>query len=232
MKTSSKILLITAIVILVFITALIVGSRFMLNNATGKFSQYSDEELIQKEYDFQDFNVLIIDGIWSVDIEQGDQYSVKIQYPGNYEDEISIAQESNELIFKSDLIRRSGGLLYATVTMPQLSAIEILEGADISFEEFNCDCLSIRSGGAAKIRGSGSSIQDLELFCDGAAHVNLRRSDVFNATVSLNGANRVELTMTGGKLSGSANGASSIIYYGEVASQDIKTAGAVSIRHR
>ncbi|HCL00631.1 MAG TPA: hypothetical protein DHW42_11080 [Candidatus Marinimicrobia bacterium] len=233
MKTSSKILLITAIIILVFITALIVGSRFMLNNATAKFTEYSDEELIQKEYDFKDFNALIIAGIWSIDIEQGDQYSVKIQYPEIYEDEILITQESGELIFENDLKRRSGGgLIYAAITMPQLSAIEILEGADISFEEFNCDHLSIRSTGAAKIKGSGSSIQDLELFCDGAAHVNLRRSDVFNATVCLNGASRVELTMTGGKLSGSANGASSIIYYGEITSQDIKTAGAVSIRHR
>jgi len=232
MKTSSKILLITAIVILIFITALIIGSRFMLNNATDKFSQYSDEELIQKEYDFQDFNALIVDGIWRIDIEQGEQYSVKIQYPENYEDEISITQESKELIFKSDLKRRSGGLLYATVTMPQLSAIEILEGSAISFEQFNCNYLSIRSAGAAKVKGSDSSIHDLDLFCDGAAHVNLRRSDVFNAAVRLNGASRVELTMTGGKLFGSANGASSIVYYGEVSTQDIATTGAVSIRHR
>jgi hypothetical protein len=203
----------------------------MLNNATDKFSQYSDEELIQKEYDFQDFNALIVDGIWRIDIKQGEQYSVKIQYPEYYEDEISITQKSNELIFKSDLIRRSRGLLYATITMPQLSAIEILEGSAISFEQFSCNYLSIRSAGAAKVKGSDSSIHDLDLFCDGAAHVNLRRSNVFNATVRLNGASRVSLTMTGGKLSGSSNGASSIVYYGEVSTQDIATTGAVSIQH-
>jgi hypothetical protein len=233
MKTSNKILLITLIVIVVFITGMIITTRIMLYNASCKASAFSDEEFIQQEFSYYDFNSLKVYGHWSIDIEQGNDYSVILYYPENLSDRILVEQHSSNLIIDSNIKLRSRRSMFrANIVMPRLESIEIIEGSSISFEDFICNHLKIKTSGAAKIKGRNSSINDLDMVCDGASHVNLRYSKIVNATLYLSGASRVELTMNGGKLSGTAYGASSIVYYGEVAKQDIETAGAVSIRHR
>jgi len=233
MKTSNKILLITLIVIVVFITGMIITTRIMLYNASCKTSAFSDDEFVQQEFSYKDFNSLKIYGHWNIDIEQGNDYSVILYYPENLSDRILVEHCSKELIIDSDIKWHSPrGMFRAKIVMPQLESIDIVEGSSISFEDFSCNHLKIKTTGAAEIKGRNSSINDLDVVCDGASHINLRRSKIVNATLHLSGASRVELTMNGGKLSGTAYGASSIVYYGEVAKQDIETAGAVSIRHR
>ncbi|MBU4445120.1 DUF2807 domain-containing protein [bacterium] len=233
MKNSNKILLITLIVIVVFLTGMIITTRIILHNSSCKASAFSDDEFVQQKFSCEDFNSLKIYGRWSIDIEQGDDYSVIVYYPEEFSDRISVDQHSSNLIIDSNINWHSRrGIFRADIIMPQLESIEIVEGASISFEDFSCDHLNIKTTGAAEIKGRNSSINDLDMVCDGASYVNLRHSKIVNATLHSSGASRVELTMNGGKLSGTASGASSIVYYGEVAKQDIETAGAVSIRHR
>jgi len=233
MKTSNKILIITLIVIVVFLTGMIITTRIILYNASYKASAFSDDEFVQQKFSYEDFNSLKVYGLWSIDIEQGDDYSVILYYPEELSDRISVDYCSKELIIDSNTKWHSRRRIFrAEIIMPQLESIEIIEGASISFEDFSCDHINIKTTGAAEIKGRNSSINDLDMVCDGASHVNLRHSKIVNATLHLSGASRVELTMNGGKLSGTASGASSIVYYGEVTKQDIETAGAVSIRHR
>jgi hypothetical protein len=233
MKTSNKILLITLIVIAVFITGMIITTRIMLYNASCEAPAFSDEEFVQQVFSYEDFNSLKVYGHWSIDIEQGDDYSVILYYPEEFSDRISVDRHSSNLIIDSNINWHSRrGMFRAEIVMPLLESIEIVEGSSILFEDFSCDHLNIKTTGAAEIKGRNSSINDLDMVCDGASHVNLRRSKIVNATLRLSGASRVELTMNGGTLSGTAYGASSIVYYGEVAKRDIETAGAVSIRHR
>jgi len=233
MKTSNKILLITLIVILVFITGMIITTRIILYNASCKASAFSDDEFVQQEFSYEDFNSLKVYGHWSLDIEQGDDYSVILYYPEELSDRISLEHCSKELIIDSNIKWHSHHRIFrAEIVMPHLESIEIVEGSSISFEDFSCDQLNIKTTGATEIKGRNSSINDLDVVCDGASHVDLRHSRIVNATLHLAGASRVELTMNGGILSGTAHGASSIVYYGEVAKQNIETAGAVSIRHR
>ncbi|MCK4715751.1 MAG: DUF2807 domain-containing protein [Candidatus Marinimicrobia bacterium] len=233
MKTSNKILLITLIVIVVFITGMIITTRIILYSANDKASAFYDKEFVPQKFSYEDFNSLKVYGHWSIDIEQGDDYSVILYYPEELSDRISVEHCSKELIIDSNIKWYSRRRIFrAEIIMPLLKSIEIVEGSSISFEDFSCDYLNIKTTGAAEIKGRNSSINDLDMVCDGASHVNLRHSQIVNATLHLSGASRVELTMNGGKLSGTAHGASSIVYYGEVAKQDIETAGAVSIRHR
>ena len=116
--------------------------------------------------------------------------------------------------------------------MPNLKSVRTEDGASVEILDFTCEELDVRIKGAAEIDARNLIITDLTLRCDGAADADFKDSKVVNAKVNINGASRITLTMAGGKLGGSAHGASSIVYYGDVSIQDIATAGAVSVRHR
>ena len=63
----------------------------------------------------------------------------------------------------------------------------------------------------------------------GASDINLRGIAVTDAEIDLAGASNITLTMDGGALSGSMAGAGSIEYYGSVATESVRVAGAARI---
>jgi len=233
MKNSNKILLTTIIATLIIVTGLIISSRIMIKNIPDRPTKYSDEDFISKTLDLADFNVIETNGIWEVEVHQGDKYSVTLYYPEPEADEINVYTWNNQIHLENDMRwQRQHTMFRAIITMPKLNGLKTEEGASVTFSDFNCDELDIKISGAAEIDARDSRIENLNLQCDGAADANFKDSKVVNAKVNINGASRITLTMAGGKLSGSAHGASSIVYYGDVSTQDIATAGAVSVRHR
>ncbi|MBN2601635.1 MAG: DUF2807 domain-containing protein [Candidatus Marinimicrobia bacterium] len=233
MKNSNKILLTTICAILIIVTGLIVSSRIMIKNIPDRPTKYSDEDFISKTLDLANFDVIETSGIWEIEVHQGEKYSVTLYYPEPEADEINVYTWNNQIQLENDMRwQRHHSIYRATITMPRLSGLRTEEGASITISDFNCDELDIKISGAAEIDSRNSSIENLNLRCDGAADANFKDSKVVNAKVNINGASRITLTMAGGELSGSAHGASSIVYYGDVSTQDIATAGAVSVRHR
>ncbi len=233
MKNSNKTLIVTILVILLIITGLVISSRIMINKAGSGHKKYSNDNMISKKYNFSDFDAIRAEGAWRIDIVRNDNYTVTVEFPEELIDEISVSAWDNELILTNDISRdRQHEYFRATIGMPALTSIDTEDGVSMEFADFNCDNLKITITGAAEIRGNNSTINTLDVQCDGATHVNMRNSAIENANIDINGASRIVLNMTGGKLRGSAHGASSIVYYGDVSTQDIETAGAVSIRHR
>ena len=233
MKNSNKILLITILTILVIVTGLIISSRIMITRIPDRSMKYSDENFISKTLDLVDFDAIETSGIWQVDIQQGSEYSIVLHYPESEVREIDVYTWDNQLHLDNDMEwQRQKTLFRATITLPELSSLRTEDGASITFHDFNCGNLDIKITGTAEIDARNSRIENLKLRCDGAADANFKDSEVVNAKLNINGASRITLTMAGGKLTGSAHGASSIVYYGNVLIQDIATAGAVSVRHR
>ena len=114
MKTSNKILLITLIVIAVFITGMIITTRIMLYNASCEAPAVSDEEFVQQVFSYEDFNSLKVYGHWSIDIEQGDDYSVILYYPEEFSDRISVDRHSSNLIIEFNIdFSTSGSISFA-----------------------------------------------------------------------------------------------------------------------
>ena len=233
MKNSDKILLTTLLTILIIITGLIISSRIIIRNIPGRPTKYSDEEIATKILDLRDFESIETKGIWLLKIVQGDEFSVSIEYPESEADEINVGTWNSCLQLENDYKwdrRRSP--FRAKVTMPNLKSVRTEDGASVEILDFTCEELDVRIKGAVEIDARNLIITDLTLRCDGAADADFKDSKVVNAKVNINGASRITLTMAGGKLGGSAHGASSIVYYGDVSIQDIATAGAVSVRHR
>ncbi|MDO9548608.1 MAG: DUF2807 domain-containing protein, partial [Candidatus Marinimicrobia bacterium] len=232
-KNSNKILLTTILAILVIVAGLIISSRIIITKVPDRSMKYSDEDFISKTLDLADFDAIETSGIWQVEIYHGNEYSVTLYYPVSESREIDVHTRDNQLRLKNDMKwQRQRKLFRATITMPELSSLRTEDGASITFYDFDCDELDIKITGAAEIDARNSRIENLKLRCEGAADANFKDSEVVNAKLNINGASRITLTMAGGKLTGNAHGASSIVYYGEVSTQDIATAGAVSVRHR
>jgi len=233
MKNSDKILAISILIILVFITGLIIASRFMVTGISDRASYYSDTEIISRNLACGDFDKIETDGTWQLEIYRGDDYSVSVEFPQSAANAIDVQVWDGCLRFENDVRWTSQRSPFrAVVTMPNLKGLRTKEGASILVGDFSCDDLDVHVTGAAKIDAENLQITNLSLRCDGAADANFKESEVFNAKIDVNGASRIVLNMTGGELSGSAHGAASIVYYGEVAIQDIATAGAVSVRQR
>jgi hypothetical protein len=233
MKTSSKILLTILIILLISITGIIIASRIVLNRTAPESEDYWSSDLNQQEFNFSNFNALRIRGVWKININQGSEYAIRLEYPPELAERVTVDQHSSELALEYDtkgLHRKSA--IRAEIIMPELTGIEVIEGSSLYLDEFDCPTLDIHITGAAEIKANNSSVTDLKVECEGASHLNFKNARVVNAKLDVEGACRVVLTMDGGTLTGRANGASSIVYYGNVTTQDIESSGAVSIRHR
>jgi len=233
MKNSNKILLTSILAILVIVTGLIISSRIMIKNIPNRPTKYSDEEIVTKVLDLKDFESIETKGVWLLEIVQGNEFSVSIEYPESEAGEIDVDTWNSCLQLENDLEwNRRRSPFRAKVTMPNLKSIRTENGASIEIQDFTCEELDVRIKGAAEIDAQNLKITNLTLRCDGASDANFKNSGVFNATIDVNGASRIVLRMTGGRLSGSAHGASSIVYYGDVSSKNFSTAGAASVQHR
>jgi hypothetical protein len=234
MKNSNKILLTTILAILIIITGLIVGSRFLITNIPDRPMNYFDsEDFISKTLDMTDFSGIDVSGVWRLDIHQGNEYAITLHYPESESDQIDIYTWNSRLHLDNNMESRPHQTAFrASITMPELSSLRTEDGVSVTLYDFDCDELDIRIAGATEIEASGMRIETLKLRCDGAVDADFEDSEVVNADLDIRGASRVTLTMAGGELTGSASGAASILYYGTVSTQDIATAGAVSVRHR
>jgi len=233
MKTSSKILLIVLIILLISITGIIIASRIMVNRTAPESENYWSSDLNQQELNFSNFNALRIRGAWKINVSQGGEYAIRLEYPPELAEKVTVDQHSSEL----SLIYNTKGLnhknaIRAEIVMPDLSGIKTVEGTSIFLTDFDCPTLDIHITGAAKIKADNSSVTDLNVDCEGASYINFKNARVVNANLDVKGASRVILTMNGGILTGKAAGTSSIVYYGNVTTQDIESSGAVSIQHR
>jgi hypothetical protein len=233
MKTSNKILLAILIVLLISITGIIITSRIMVNRAAPATGEFWSDELTSQELNFDNFNTLKIQGVWRINVRQGDEFAVRLEYPDELAERVTVNQHSSELFLEYDtrgLSHKSA--IRAEIVMPNLTGIEAIEGTSLSLDNFDCPTLDIDITGAAEIKADNSSVTDLKVDCAGASHINFKNARVVNAKLDIKGASRVILTMDGGRLTGQAAGASSIVYYGNVTTQDIESSGAVSIHHR
>lgn len=234
MKTSNKILLITLSLILLFVAGMIIVSRFAIDPEYAEKSaenHWSDSELTN--YVLKDFTEVSVSGNWDVTILSNDTFKVRIYSPKETKDRLSVTKRGSLLqLNSSGNFHQRRDQFKAEIHMPNLSKIQSEMTSTIRFDGFKSRKLDLKIDGAGWITGSNNIIENLELSTEGASQIDLKFSTVKNARLDMNGAGKVRLNMAGGKLTGSANGAGSIVYSGSVSEQDVQTNGAVSIRKR
>jgi hypothetical protein len=234
MKTSGKILwislaaIVAVLAILLMITKSIIGRSVEVDKViTG------DTTVTEVIIDIDGFTGIEASGVWDVEITQGNDFDVIITVPEYLKESLKIRRSGEllDLAFKEGvrINFKSIEKLKATITMPALSAIEISGGANVVFSGFRTKTLAIDSSGASNIIGQNNEVDDLKLSSSGAVHVGLKKSKVKNMDIDLSGAGAVEVTMTGGELTGSMSGAAVLEYWGQVTRQNVDTSGVAKV---
>ena len=178
------------------------------------------------------FREVEVAGRWHVRLSRGDDWRVDLSYPEVLEDRVKVHVIGDRLRLglESDSSGNDAGApLAADIVMPALEDVEARGAAMIEVSGFQGRRLEIDVEGAARLEGRDGRYDELALSAAGASDIDLRGIAVIDADVEIAGASRVTLTMDGGALSGSMAGAGRIEYYGAVARESVRVAGAARV---
>ena len=184
----------------------------------------------------KEFSSVKVRGLWTVDIEQADDFTVDLSYPPEHADKVDVEVVRGTLVLNI----RSRGLRFLSlkddydnfsvrIGMPSLENVVIEGLSDVWIAGFNQDSLELIIEGMANVESADSRVKELNVSLDGAGSADLRGITAVDARVDLRGAGVVELTMDGGILDGAVEGVGSILYSGPVAEQRVSIQGPGSV---
>lgn len=224
--------------------ALLVGCTEMLTTGSG--------DVVTLEKSFRDFEEVEISSAFTVDIRQGDRYSVIIRVDDNLERYLDVTKIGKTLRIglKPGAFSFHHVTLEAEITMPVLTGLGLsgaseasisgfesskaftadLSGASSLEGELEAGDVDLDVSGASDVtlRGSGS---DLTAEASGASSIDLSEFAVEDARLDLSGASDITVNSSG-KLDVEASGASDVYYLGEPTIGNLETSGASSIARR
>ncbi len=236
MKLSTKILLIIGAVLLGSIILVGAGTRFMVSrivkiDTERELPPYSGET-IKRNYDFDDFEVISIAGIWQVDIMQSEEYAVEV--PKEMENSMTVSSQNGSLNLLIDgrINLGSGMHIKAVILTPSLDTLKVRGAAKVTMSGLSAEWLQIYTDGASQVEGFDNTVENLYLDCKGAVNIDFTSSITTNAEVHLAGATNVMLSMNGGTLTGRMEGVGSVVYSGTVSEESIQTEGFANVSRR
>jgi hypothetical protein len=209
--------------------------------------------VVTQEENITGFDEVDVSNAFTVDIRQGDSFSVVIRVDDNLLKYLEVVKQGKTLKIglepgRTYNIRRA--TREADVTMPELNGLE-LSGATLgTISEFeSTGRLDVDLSGASQLRGdieagdarfdiSGASrvtlsgsAGDVTIDASGASTANLADFAVGDASVKASGASTVTVD-AGGRLDAEASGASSVFYIGNPTLGNIDTSGASSVKRK
>jgi hypothetical protein len=192
---------------------------------------------------------------FEVEIRQGGAYRVEVRADDDVADHLEVRTDGNRLRLGlrqgSWLDRwRGTGRMYATVTMPDLTAFhgsgatrahitgfrssspfEVhLSGASRVEADIDAGDVELHLSGASRVDLAGRG-SNLRIDASGASKADLSRFNTSSAHLNLSGASNMDIN-TSGRLDVDASGASKVYYAGRPLMGRIETSGGSSIRSR
>ena len=232
----------------VFLVAvLLAGCSLPTNFLTGSGN------VVTREETFSDFDKLNVSHAFTVDVSQGEEFSVVIHIDDNVVEHLRVTESGGTLaigLAPNFLFSIRSGTLRAEVTMPELTG-PVLSGASrVSITGFkSTNNLSAELSGASRLQGdldagdaifevSGASrvalsgsAEKMRIDASGASQLDLEEFAVADADVKASGASTITVNPSG-TLDVDASGASRVYYLGSPAMGKIDTSGASSIGQR
>lgn len=239
MKRSNTGLFIIIGFVSLLIIVTIVGARVALGNIFGTTAKVTSELVTDGKddravvrYDFSEFDEIAVAGAWTINITEGETYSVVVHSPESVKDLIAVKQKGKRLYFEDvfRFARFKSGTINADVTMPSLTSYQVDGAASVYIHGFDEERLDIEINGASTVRGENNVTDMLEVELNGAGQVDFGGSETKNADVDIDGVGTVTISITGGTLDGSINGLGTIKYYGEISENRIDIDGLGSVK--
>jgi len=208
-------------------------------------------DLETETYTFADFNKVEISSAFEFEIEQSSSYSIEITVDDNIMEYVRVSQDGQTLRIGLKPATWIGpATLKASVTMPELSGLDISGASRGTFSNFSStEDLDIMVSGASRVTGdivagnvdfdiSGASSVELDgsandIIADvsGASSLKLDDFTATNADIDFSGASSGTVNLSG-RLDADVSGASRLWYIGEPAMGDIDTSGASSVSQK
>jgi hypothetical protein len=237
MKTSNKVLLITAAVIVATTVASVLTARIVIDRAAEDAGVERSEKpaaaggkYLQQEIDAAGFTEIAFAGGWRAQVRRGEEYGVMLRVPERYRAALQTEVRGETLQLGLNREYDIGGkLLEAQLVMPRLEAVKSVGGLDLRIEGFSGEELSLDLSGGSQVKAAGGGYERILLELKGGSDVDLLDLPAENARVEAVGASHVKLAMRGGELTSSLSGAGSLEYTGDIRRQQVTTSGVTSV---
>lgn len=236
-----------ALVPLLVVVLLIGCAQVRMVRITGSGNVVSQEEAIS------DFDKVDISHSFSVDITQGEDYSVVIRVDDNLVEYLDVTKQGSILRIRFDPTRSFNifdATMEAEITMPELTGLDLSGNSEARVSGFESSkSLTVDLSGNSNLRGdiqtgdarfdvSGNSSAslsgsagDVSIDASGSSEVDLADFPGNNGEVRASGASTVTVNVSG-RLDADASGSSDIYYLGNPELGRIDTSGSSSVQSR
>jgi hypothetical protein len=207
--------------------------------------------LVTEDFDITGFDKVDVSHAFTVDISQGDTFSVVASIDDNLVEYLEVEKRGSTLRIglepRCNCISTHGT---AEVTMPELTGLELSGASNVTITGFaSAMAFDVDVSGASSLRGdieagdarfevSGASqvtlsgsAQEATIDASGGSNVDLADFAVADANVDSSGASTVTVN-PGGTLNANASGASRVYYLGSPTLGTVETSGASSVESR
>jgi hypothetical protein len=201
------------------------------------------------EKDYTGFDKVALGNAFTVDISQGESFSVVLNVGDNLVEYLEVSMEGDTLKIGlkegGDIIR---GRKNAEITMPELTSLSLSGSSDGTITGFKSTqvlevslsgdsslqgeveagdtSFNVSGGSRATLSGSG---QNLTVAAGGGSTVDLSKFSTSDANVSAGGDSEVTVN-TSGKLDAQADGNSTVYYLGNPTLGTINSTGSSEVR--
>ena len=185
-------------------------------------------DIVTKTFDYQDFDAIDASHGFSLDVTEGDEYSISVSVDDNVLDKLDVRKSGETLIIGLDSGSFTLMNLHASITMPALNSIEFSGGTRGEISGFTSTRgfeVDLSGGSWAIIEGSAG---DLMLDASGGSHFDLSEFTVNDADVELSGGSFGSVYV-GGRLDADLSGGAHLDYYGNPELGTIETSSAATI---
>jgi hypothetical protein len=182
--------------------------------------------------EISDFDALDISDGFQVDASQGDAFSVVIRVDDNLVEYLEVGKEGTALkigLKPGTQVARDTVTLEATVTMPELTGLELSGGSHLTGDLEAGDMTIDLSGGSHVTLGGSAG--DLTVGAGGGSHAELGGLAAADVSVDASGGSRVTVNASG-TLDVSASGGSHVKYVGSATLGTIDTSGGSSVKEQ
>lgn len=230
MKKSNRILAGSVLVVLVTFLVFLIMVRISLNDHLPPDSDPSGKS--EKSYRMmhtRGVTSLSLKGNWDVEIVGSDDEKMTVTGPGDLLETLWIKQQNNLIELHMEKRQHDNRRLHLKMSMPEIHLLQTRGIAEASVSGFDLETLIIDSEGITSVKGTDGRTRQLTLTGKGVSNLDFEQFPAHDVSIACKGTAKIDLTMTGGELTGKMEGAGTVEYQGEISRESIRLKGACKI---
>ncbi len=168
---------------------------------------------VTETYDYNDFEAIEARNGIQVEVTQGDEYSISVKIDDNLLEKLDVNKIGNTLNIKLEPGQYTGAHAIATITMPDLTRLDLATGSHGMINDFDADNdldIQISSGSHLTMSGTG---MDVTLAVTAGSHADLSGFKATNVYASYSGGSHGSV-YADGDLDAEITSGSQVSYYG------------------